>query len=186
MEHDPAIRARWRRDLHSFVAMVIAGIVVTALAGILIPPRLTWIASVEDMDHAIFLMLLPGIAAMVAMAIAWYWYPFLAWGHERWPFGPREQGGNGRRLTDVLLPNLLGFAVARFAPVPYDLVSSIYMDPSGRALRVDAPVDVAIRFVVFLAAYSVTWIATFAVVTGVRSAWARRHVATPAPVTDAA
>ena len=52
--------------------------------------------------------------------------------------------GNGRRLSDVLLPNLLGFAVARIVPAPFALVSSIYMDPAtGAALRVDAPVDVA-------------------------------------------
>lgn len=187
MDQDPALRARWRRDLHSFVAMVIAGIAVTTLAGIVIPTRYTWIASPEELDHAISVMLLPGIAGMIAMGIAWYWYPYLAWGHERWPFGPRERGGNGRRLSDVLLPNLLGFAVARIVPAPFALVSSIYMDPStGAALRVDAPVDVASRFVVFLAAYSLTWVATFAVVTRVRAVWAGRHVAAPTVVTDAA
>jgi hypothetical protein len=187
MDQEPALRARWRRDLHSFVAMVIAGIAVTTLAGVLIPTRFTWIASPEELDHAIFLMLVPGIAGMIAMGIAWYWYPYLAWGHERWPFGPREKGGNGRRLSDVLLPNLLGFAVARLVPAPFAIVSSIYMDPvTGNALRVDAPVDVASRFVVFLAAYTLTWVATFAVVTWARAAWARRHVAAPAPVTDAA
>ena len=53
MDQDPALRARWRRDLHSFVAMVIAGIAVTALAGIIIPTRYTWIASPEELDHAI-------------------------------------------------------------------------------------------------------------------------------------
>lgn len=187
MDHDPAFRARWRRDLHSFVAMVIAGIAVTTIAGLVIPTRYTWIGSPEDLDHAISVMLLPGVAGMIAMLITWYWYPYLAFGHERWPFGPREKGGNGRRLTDVLLPNLLGFAVARIVPAPFVLVSSIYLDPAtGDALRVDAPVDVASRFVVFLAAYTLTWVATFAVVTRTRAAWGRRHSTAPAPVTDAA
>ena len=116
MDQEPALRARWRRDLHSFVAMVIAGIAVTTLAGMVIPTRYTWIGTPEDLDHAISVMLLPGVAGMIAMGIAWYWYPYLAFGHERWPFGPREKGGNGRRLSDVLLPNLLGFAIARIGP----------------------------------------------------------------------
>ena len=99
-----------------------------------------------------------------------------------------RSGPGSRAVTDgssatSILPNLVGFAVARFVPAPFAVVSSIYLEggmPMG--LRVDAPIDVASRFVVFLAGYTISWVVTFAVVQRVRSlvgAWraARRPAA---------
>jgi hypothetical protein len=185
------IQLRWRRDLHAFVAMVVAAIVVTTATSLLLPTRYAAIADERDLEHGLALMLLPGILAMLAMYATWYIYPFLAWGHERWPFGARTSGGS-RPLIDVLLPNLLGFVAARLVPAPFEMVSSTYFGP-GLAIRVDAPVDVASRFVVFLAAYSITWIAVFAVGRKARLAWSASRASaqavaasSPTPVTDAA